>query len=539
MTSSDAVMSLFQTLLKAQQPAPSEMGPPALDLLKLSASELQSLMHNGELTSLQLVRLCLAQIQRNDRAGHNLRAMISLPSADAIEAEAKILDQERSQGKLRGPFHGLPIIVKDSINTDLRLDMGTTLGSYAFEKSMPKKSASVVEKLTKRGLIILGKANLTELGNFKGDNLTSGWSAFGGQTQSAYVRGGVKKREIRLGHSAPGGSSSGSAVGVSAGFSPLSIGTEADGSIVTPASRAAPYAMKPTVGSVAMDGIFVISRSFDVVGGMAKTVSDLAHLTEHTLDEDARSKLPVDGFESFLKTEWSGLRIGVLQTDDWTLPPALVEPNEGVHAQTRTTIAKFMEKVKSMGASVVFPVELTHPLKAGMFPKMSDVMNYEARSVIESYFSTRDDPKMKKVEDLIAFNEENAELELPKEYPNQKLLRGSVEHSITPGRYEELKTQLRRLALDSLKKTLYEHELDAIVGPTDSPLNSIAASAGGPVTTVPLGFLDINGRAFGLSIVALPGQEQTLFRIMSAYEATYPPRALPPLLAGAESSTSL
>lgn len=112
MTSSDAVMSLFQTLLKAQQPAPSEMGPPALDLLKLSASELQSLMHNGELTSLQLVRLCLAQIQRNDRAGHNLRAMISLPSADAIEAEAKILDQERSQGKLRGPFHGLPIIVK-------------------------------------------------------------------------------------------------------------------------------------------------------------------------------------------------------------------------------------------------------------------------------------------------------------------------------------------------------------------------------------------------------------------------------------------
>lgn len=94
--------------------------------------------------------------------------------------------------------------------------------------------------------------------------------------------------------------------------------------------------MKPTVGSVAMDGIFVISRSFDVVGGMAKTVSDLAHLTEHTLDEDARSKLPVDGFESFLKTEWSGLRIGVLQTDDWTLPPALVEPNEGVHAQTVT-----------------------------------------------------------------------------------------------------------------------------------------------------------------------------------------------------------
>ena len=105
-------MSVFQTFLRAQQPASSEMAPPALDLLKLSASELQSLMHKGELTSLQLVRLCLAQIQRNDRAGHNLRAIISLPSTEVIEAEAKTLDQERSQGKIRGPFHGLPIIVK-------------------------------------------------------------------------------------------------------------------------------------------------------------------------------------------------------------------------------------------------------------------------------------------------------------------------------------------------------------------------------------------------------------------------------------------
>ena len=133
---------------------------------------------------------------------------------------------------------------------------------------------------------------------------------------------------------APGGSLSGSAVGVSAGFSPLSIGTEADGSLVTPVSRAALYGLKPTVGSVVMDVIFVISRFFDVAGALAKTVTDLALLMEHMLDDDVRKDLPEDGYTSFWKTEWTDLEIGLIEPSDWTLPPALVEPNEEVHAQT-------------------------------------------------------------------------------------------------------------------------------------------------------------------------------------------------------------
>jgi amidase len=481
----------------------------------------------------------LEQIAKYNQAGPVLRTIYAVAPDEHVLAVAEALDKERTEGRLRGPQHGIPVIVKDTINTGKELGMRTTLGSYAFEKSWPKRNAAVVDRLIARGLIILGKASCTELGNFKGDNLTSGWSALGGQTQSAYIEGGVKHREMRLGHSAPGGSSSGSAVGVSAGFSPLSIGTEADGSLVTPASRAALFGMKPTVGTTTMGGVFVISRTFDTLGGMAKTVEDLSHLIENIQDDEVKDGLPGGTYQSFLKKTWSPLRLGFVKPEEWFLPPSLVAPDEGAENQMKSAIEEAIVKIKALGAETVYPIELPHPGKAGIWPKMSVIFNYEAAGVIESYLTTRDDPTMKQIQDIVDFNLEHAELELPEDYPNQNLLLGPITANVTDLEYDEAKASIRRIAYEGLLQAMNEHNLDAILGPSDGPLASIAAATGGPVATMPLGCLELNGRPFGLSVTSKPQNDGILFQVMSAFEATFPERVLPPLLVGLETSSSL
>ncbi|KAK3358282.1 amidase signature domain-containing protein [Lasiosphaeria ovina] len=296
-------------------------------LLTASAGELQALLRSGDLTSVQLVKACLGQIAQYGQSGPNLRAIVSTPPEKDVLSIAERLDKERAAGKVRGPFHGIPIIVK----------------------------------LLDKGLIILGKASLT----FQGDNITSGWSALNGQTQSAYIEGGVKHREMRLGHTAPGGSSSGSAVGVSsAGYSPVSIRTEAHDSLCTPASRAALYGMKPTVGSTPMDGIFVISTTFDTVGAMAKSVDDLATLN------------------------WSGLRLGFVDPDKWWLPSWSVTPIQEVNTQISRKHQRHWRCEDT-------------------------IFDYGPRGVVAKYLETRDDSSMKTLEDIAKFNIDHADLELP------------------------------------------------------------------------------------------------------------------------------
>jgi len=375
----------------------------------------------------------------------------------------------------------------------------------------------------------LGKASLTELGNFKGDNITSGWSAFGGQTQTAYVKGGVKYKEMRLGHSAPGGSSSGSAVGVSAGYSPLSVGTEADGSLCTPASRAALFGMKPTVGSTPMDGVMVISTSYDTLGAMAKTVGDLATMIEYIQEGSKHIEVPLGGYQSFFQNNWSGLRLGCVDPAKWFLPPGLVTPIEEVENQMKSAIEDALKQITANGGEVVYSIDLPHPVD--LWGMMGTVLNYEARSVVETYLSTRDDPAMNSLEDIINFNIEHADLELPEEYPNQNVLLKAANHNITSSEYNEAKSLLQKNALrEGLEKVMKQNNLDAVIGPSDGPLASIAAMCGSPVATMPLGRLELNGRPFGLSVTALPKQDTALFRVMSAFEATFPGRILPPFV---------
>ncbi|PVH76796.1 amidase signature enzyme [Cadophora sp. DSE1049] len=496
-----------------------------LNLLKASASELQGQLQSGYLSSIQLVKACLKQISKYNHEEPVLRAIYAVPPEDKVLAVAEQLDKKRVEGRVRGLLHGVPLIVKDTINTGKELGMGTTLGSYAFENSWPRQNAVVIDR-------VRAISGHTPHDVLMGDNITSGWSALGGQAQSAYVPGGVKPREMRLGHSAPGGSSSGSAVGVSAGFSPLSIGTEADGSLATPASRSALFGMKPTVGSTAMQGVFVISRAFDTLGGMAKSVQDLSYLIEYIQDDSAKSGLP--------DMSWAPLRLGFVKPEDWFLPASLVKPDAGAETQMKTAIGAAISKIGALGAEIVGPVGLPHPGSAGIWKNMGPMFDYEATGVIDSYLTTRDGPEMKTIQDIVDFNLQHADLELPEDYPNQNLLLGPIQRNVTESDYLEAKAMLRRVAYEEgMLKVMNEHQLDAILGPSDGPLASVAAATGAPVATMPLGVLDLNGRPFGLSVITKPGQDGMIFHVLSAFEATFPGRILPPLLVASETASNM
>ena len=213
-----------------------------------------------------------------------------------------------ASGKVRSPLHGIPIIVKDAIMTSVATGMHTTAGAAVFKNCFALTNADILERLICQGLIILGKASLTEFCGHKATCTTAGWCALNGQTQSAFIKGGFRKDDLFMGRSGPGGSSSGSAVGVSAGFAPLSLGTETSGSVVMPANRAGLYAMTPTLGTVSLEGVFALSRDFDKIGGMAKCPRDLALLMD---------ALNGSGFSGPVERGWDDISIGFVDPAVW------------------------------------------------------------------------------------------------------------------------------------------------------------------------------------------------------------------------------
>lgn len=290
------------------------------DTLSATATELSRLLRSGALTSVELVDVYLAQIERHNRKGRQLRAMISVAPRYHLFAIARRLDDERRAGGIRGPLHGLPVVLKDNVATDaLAAGMDTTVGSYAFVGARPRRAATVVQRLAAKGLIVLGKANLSELCGLKSPETMPGWSAVGGQTQSPYVARRLEKGVLIWDHTAPGGSSAGSAVAVAAGFAPLAVGSDTVGSLITPANRAALYALKPTVGEVPMDGVFALSRSFDAVGGMAKSAADLTFLMDALMEPVAKEleSTPLRYRLFTVRHQWNGLRVGFVDPAIW------------------------------------------------------------------------------------------------------------------------------------------------------------------------------------------------------------------------------
>ena len=263
-----------------------------------------------------------------------IRVLILVAPRSYAIAQARELDKERATGQLRGGLHGVPLIIKDVFWTHPSLGMDTTCGTVALRGAKPPRNAAIVDLLVKEGAIILGKANLSELGLMKSQPPnTGGWSSAGGQTQSPYVRGGVVPGAKFLGQSTPGGSSSGSAAGVAAGFSPVGIGSETDGSIFQPATRAGLYALKPHVGAVPGDGAMPICSAFDSHGAMARTPGDLALLTRILMGKSSSMvslKLPTRWNDERL----ASYKIGFVNFDTWQPAPFVVEPVPSFTDQT-------------------------------------------------------------------------------------------------------------------------------------------------------------------------------------------------------------
>lgn len=499
-----------------------------INLLIETACDLQEKLASNAVNSQQLVSMYLQQIEKYNPY---LRAVIETAPATLLKQKAYALDKERQKGLIRGPLHGIPILLKDNIATVPALGLGTTCGSLALVGSKPRKNAVIVERLLASGAIILGKTNLSEWNWYRSEYANSGWSAVGGQTQSAYVRGGFRTDDSNGGHSNPGGSSSGSAVGVSAGFAPVSIGTETAGSLVMPSDRAALYTIKPTVKIVSQEGIIPISPEADSAGPMAKSVLDLANLLDILVDRD-KTNVPLGGYRSAITGTWDHIKIGILEPEKWLTSERFLKYEKRAVAQMFHEWRAVFERLKQFTNAVkwVQLISLEEATDHGTMDLFS-AFHFTFQESLESYLSGLDNSKIHTLEELIQFNQKNADQELPPSANNQiRLIKSLHKDNLTQDKYNQILAFARKQCREKgIDKTLQEYDVDVIIGPGESALFYIAAGAGYPVGTLPLGYLNFNGRPFGLQIIAKAHQEALIIQVQSAWEKTMFRSVLPEL----------
>ncbi len=365
----------------------------AFRLEEATIAGLQELMASGKETSVSITALYLERIAAVDQAGPGLNAVIEVnPEALSIARE---LDSERREKGPRGPMHGIPVLIKDNIDT--ADGMETTAGSLALLGSKPAKDAAVVERMRAAGAVILGKTNRSEWANFRSSRSTSGWSGRGGQTHNPYA---LDRN--------PSGSSSGSGAAVSANLAAVAVGTETDGSIVSPASCCGVVGLKPTVGLVSRSGIVPIAHSQDTAGPMARTVADAATLLGAMTGPD-----PADGatmaagarvfkdYREFLDPEGlRGARIGVMRSRAFNFGKALEPILDGA-----------VEAMRKAGAEIVDPVEI--PTLGETDDAEYEVLLYEFKADLEAYFAARPGAAVKTLDELAAWNLKNADREMP------------------------------------------------------------------------------------------------------------------------------
>lgn len=479
-------------------------------------ASLQARMASGELDSRTLTRAYLERIAALDRAGPRLRAVIEL-NPDALK-EAGQRDRERRTGRVRGPLHGIPVLLKDNINAR---PMSTTAGSLALAGFRPG-DAFLVRRLREAGAVILGKGNLSEWANYRGEGSVSGWSARGGQTRNPY----------RPSHS-PCGSSSGSAVAVAANLVTLAIGTETDGSIVCPAAMNGVVGLKPTVGLVSRDGIIPISFSQDTPGPLTRTVADAAVLLTAIAGRDdadpATATMPGRAvYDYTARLDVAGLRgarIGLL--DD------ALSARPGIAALMRQA----EDELRRAGATVVRVPALDD---SRWRDAEQTVLRYEFKAGLQRYLRHWKAP-MRGLPELVAFNREHADEELPL-FGQQLLEAAAGTGPLGDARYIKARSQARRMAGEQgIDATLRAHQLDALVAPTTGlpwPINtpggdafpggnySAAAVAGYPSLSVPMGHVD--GLPVGLLFMGTAWSEPRLIELAYAYEQRTMARRPPP-----------
>ena len=483
-----------------------------MNLAEYTIAELQTAFDQGEWTSASLCGIFLERISEIDASGPTLRSVIEVnPDALAIASE---LDRERQQKGPRGPLHGVPVLVKDSIDTADK--MATTGGSLALEGNIAPRDAAVVEKLRASGAVLLGKTNMSEWGYMRSTRACSGWSSRGGQVRNPYVL-----------DRSPLGSSSGSAVAVAANLCVAAIGAEVDGSIVRPASSNSIVGLKPTVGLVSRAGIIGVSALQDTAGPMARCVADVATVLTALTGCDPQDPATQESvgrkaqdYRSFLdSTALKGARLGVARECF------------GQHEGTDAVIVNAIHQLKELGAEIVDPVRAS---SLPFFGELElELFRYGLKASLNRYLAEHPGVKVRNLEDLIRFNQDHASQVMP--YFQQEFFEmAQAKGDLTEEAYRKVKAECRRLARsDGIDKALSEHQLDAIIAPTEgSPAFVIdpvvgdnilrggcstpPAVAGYPHITVPAGY--VRGLPVGLSFFAGAYQEGKLISYAYAFE---------------------
>src|SRR5512133_1392239 len=490
-----------------------------LVLEEATVDGLQAGMAAGHWTSADLVRRYQARIKAVDQAGPKLNSVIEL-NPEAL-ATAKALDAERKAGKLRGPLHGIPVLIKDNLDTADR--MKTTAGSLALaDAPAPSEDAFVVKQLREAGAVLLGKTNLSEWANFRSTRSSSGWSGRGGQTRNPYAL-----------DRSPSGSSSGSGAATAANLCAVAVGTETDGSIVSPSNANGLVGLKPTVGLVSRSGIIPISQTQDTAGPMARTVRDAALLLNVLAGADPKDAATGDpaarrekDYTQFLAAD--GLKGARL---------AVVKNHLGVHAHVDAVIRPALDLLKARGA-VLVEVEL----KSATYDDAEfEVLLYEFKAGLNAYLGGRGGA-VADLTGLMAFDDREKAREMPF-FGQEILTQAQAKGPLTEAAYRKALDTCAQARKDILG-LLEKHAVQALVAPTGGPawlidhlngdssslsFSSPAAVAGCPHITVPAGFA--SGLPVGLSFVGAPWQEGTLFKLAYAYEqaskARRPPRYAP------------
>jgi amidase len=484
----------------------------------------------------ELTEMYVERIEALDRDGPRLLSVIELNPEAMATADA--LDHELRTRGPRGQLHGIPVLLKDNIDTADQ--MLTTAGSLALMSSRPRQDAFVVQQLREAGAVLLGKTNMSEWANFRSPHSSSGWSARGGQCRNPYVL-----------PVSPCGSSSGSAVAIAASLAAVAVGTETDGSIVCPASVNSVVGIKPTLGLVSRSGVIPIAHSQDIVGPFGRTVADAAALLAVLAGADPRDASTTNGngspgseegsashardYAQFLDPEGlRGARIGVPRTVYW----GNSEKSDAI-AEAALTL------MRQLGAEIIDPADIPTAEALLEEPGEMEVLLYEFKHDLNAYLAERGDPAIGSLEDLIRFNDEHAAEEL-RYFGQEHFLRAQEKGPLTDSVYLDALTKNHRLSRkEGIDAVMERYQLDALVTPTQAPPWAIdlvdgdhnlgptsstpAALAGYPIVSVPAGYAF--QRPVGISFLGRPNSEPTLIRLAYAFEQAASVRRLPRFLA--------